>query len=162
MERKTIVTLFILFCAGCSYYSVSGALPGHIKSCAVPLFENETVEVDIVEDITAEVIDAVINDGNMKVVGEFQSDAVVRGTIVDIIDGPATYSKDEKAELFRISVYADVQFFDQKKNRVIWEEKNIEGWANYDAADPSAREEGIAEALEMLAKEIIDKTVSGW
>ena len=162
MERKIIVTLFILFCTGCSYYSVSGALPGHIKSCAVPLFENETVEVDIVENITAEVIDAIINDGNMKVVGEFQSDAVVRGTIVDIIDGPATYSKDEKAELFRISVYADVQFFDQKKNQVIWEEKRIEGWANYDAADPSAREEGIEEALEMLAKEIIDKTVSGW
>jgi len=162
MKRKIIVILFILFCAGCSYYSVSGSLPGHIKSCAVPLFENETVEVDIVEDITAEVIDAIIKDGNMKVVGEFQSDAVVRGTIIDIIDGPATYSKDEKAELFRISVYADVQFFDQKKNQVIWEEERIEGWANYDAADPLAREEGITEALEMLAKEIIDKTVSGW
>ena len=162
MSRKFIIIVFLLLGAGCSYYSVSGALPAHIKTAAVPLFENETVEVGIVEEITAEVINAIIKDGNMKVVGEFQSDAVVRGTIVDIIDGPATYSKDEKAELFKISIYADVQFFDQKKNQIIWEEKRIEGWANYDATDPSAREKGITEALEMLAKEIIDKTASGW
>ena len=70
--------------------------------------------------------------------------------------------KDEKAKQFKISIYANVQFFDRKKNQVIWEENNIEGWANYDAGDISAREEGIQEALEMLAKEIIDKTVSGW
>ena len=44
----------------------------------------------------------------------------------------------------------------------IWEETNIEGWANYDATDLSGRDDGIEEALEMLAKEIIDKTVSGW
>ena len=158
-----IVAVFsIMFAAGCSYYSMSGSLPGHIKTCAVPLFDNETVEVDIVENITTEVIDAIISDGNMDVVGEFKSDAIVNGTIVDVVEMPATYSKDEEAKQFKITVYADVQFFDRKKNEVIWEESNMEGWANYDAGDMSAREDGIQEALEMLAKEIIDKTVSGW
>lgn len=156
------IVILIILCAGCSYYSLSGSLPGHIKTCAVPLFENETVEVDIVENITNEVIDAIISDGNMKVVGEFQSDAIVKGIIVDVVEMPATYSKDEEAKQFKISIYADVQFFDSKKNEVIWEENNMEGWANYDAEDMAAREDGIQEALEMLAKEIIDKTVSGW
>ena len=84
--RRLVLTLLFLLVAGCGYYSVSGSLPGHIKTCAVPLFENETVEPGIVEEITDVVIDAIIQDGTMKVVGEFQADAVVRGTIIDVVD----------------------------------------------------------------------------
>ena len=162
MSRKFIIIALFLFVAGCSYYSVSGALPAHIKTAAVPLFENETVEVGIVEEITAEVINAIIKDGNMKVVGEFQADAIVNGTIVDVIEEADIYSKKEEAEQFRIRIFADVTFFDRKKNNIIWEGKRIEGWALFDATDPDSREDGIKEALEMLAKEIIDKTLAGW
>ena len=162
MIRKFIIIVFLLLGAGCSYYSVSGALPAHIKTAAVPLFENETVEVGIVEEITAEVINAIIKDGNMKVVGEFQADAIVNGTIVDVIEEADIYSKKEEAEQFRIRIFADITFFDRKKNNIIWEGKRVEGWALFDSADPDSREECIKEALEMLAKEIIDKTLAGW
>ena len=162
MKRLTVVIALALAVAGCSYYSVSGSLPSHIKTCAVPLFENETVEAGVVEEITSQVVEAIIDDGAMKVVGEFQADAVVYGTIVDVIEQAETFSEDENAEQFKIRIYADVTFFDRRKNQAIWEETNIEGWANYDATDLSARDDGIEEALEMLAKEIIDKTVSGW
>ncbi|HDY90246.1 MAG TPA: hypothetical protein ENH82_19270 [bacterium] len=162
MRKLFVISLLIFFGVDCSYYSVSGSLPSHIKTVAVPLFENETVEIDIVEGITSEVIDAIIKDGNMKVVSEFQADAIVDGTIIDIIEEADTFSKDEQADQFKIRVLADVQFFDRKKNNVIWEEKRMEGWARFDASDVSSRELGIEEALEMLAKEIIDKTVSGW
>ena len=60
MKRLTIVVLLVLAVAGCSYYSVSGSLPSHIKTCAVPLFENETVEAGVIEEITAQVVDAII------------------------------------------------------------------------------------------------------
>ena len=162
MKHTVTITLLIAFVAGCGYYSVSSSLPGHIKTCAVPLFENETVEVNIVENITAEVVDAIIKDGNMDVIGEFQADAVVNGTIVDVVEEADTYSSEEEAEQFRIRVFANVTFFDSKKNRDIWSEENMEGWARYNAADPSSRDDALQEALEMLAKEIIDKTVSGW
>lgn len=162
MSRKFIIMVFLLLGAGCSYYSMSSALPAHIKTAAVPLFENETVEVDIVEYITAEVIDAFIKDGNLNVVGELQADAIVNGTIVDIIEEADIYSKEEEAEQFKIRIFADVTFFDHKKNNIIWEGKRMEGWALFDSADPDSREESIKEALEMLAKEIIDKTVTGW
>ena len=162
MRKTNILILLMLLHTGCSYYSVSGSLPSHIKTVAVPLFENETVEIDIVEGITSEVIDAIIKDGNMKVVSEFQSDAIVNGTIIDIIEEADTFSKEEEADQFRIRIFANVQFFDRKKNSVIWEEERMEGWARFDTSDTSSRENGIEEALEMLAKEIIDKTVSGW
>lgn len=150
---------------GCGFYSFSGALPGHIKTAAVPLFENETTEPDIVEDVTASVVDAIIANGSMKVVGEFQADAVVRGTIVDVLDAADEYSRSEVADQFRIRVFAKVTFFDRVKNRALWEEERIEGWARYDASGSSGgdtRQQAKVKALEMLAKEIIDKTVAGW
>lgn len=155
--------MFISIASGCSYYSFSGSLPGHIKTAAVPLFDNETTEPRIVEEVTAAVVDAIISDGSMKVVGEFQADAVVRGVIVDVIDEADQYSKDEVAEQFKIRIFAKVSFFDRVKNNAIWEEERLEGWARYDASGSGAtRDEGKEEAIDMLAKEIIDRTVAGW
>ncbi|MBN1294249.1 MAG: hypothetical protein JXB48_20610 [Candidatus Latescibacteria bacterium] len=162
------LTCLIALCAGCSYYSVSGSLPGHIKTAAVPLFENETVEPGLVEDLTDAIEDAILSDGNMKITGEFQSDALVQGTIVEFIDELDTFSRDEKAEQFKIRILADVQFYDRVKNKVIWEQKRMEGWARYVPSGSAASGEGQSrdsakdEALKMLANEIIDKTVAGW
>ena len=161
----TILCVMVL-CTSCGYYSVSGSLPGHIKTAAVPLFENKTVEAGLVEDLTDAIEAAILRDGNMKIAGEFQADALVQGTIVDIIDEADTFSRDENAEQFKIRVFADVQFFDRVKNKVIWEEKKMEGWARYDASgsggDIGSRQDAIAEALTMLSNLIIDKTVAGW
>lgn len=168
--KNALLYIFVIFmtAAGCSYYSFSGALPGHIKTAAVPLFENETVETGIVEDLTDAIESAIIRDGSMKLAGEFQADAVVRGTIIDVIDEADTFSKSEQADQFKIRILADVEFYDRVKNNVIWEENRMEGWARYDAgggssgSEPVSRDDAIQEALSMLAKEIIDNTVAGW
>lgn len=166
--KKLIILFGLVVSTGCSYYSFSGALPNYIKTAAVPLFENETVEAGLVEELTDAVEKAIVDNGSMKIANESQADAVVRGTIVDVIDEADQFTKDEKAQQFKIRIFAHVQFFDRVKNRVVWEEDRIEGWARYDAGSSSGsgdsvnRDQGIQLALDMLAKEIIDKTVAGW
>jgi len=168
MVRRFVLVLVATCFGGCGIYSVSGSLPAHIKTAAVPLFENETSEIGIVESLTDAIQNAVISDGSMKVVGEFQADAVVRGTIIDVVNQADEFTREERAETFRITIIAQVEFFDRAKNRVIWREERMEGWARYDAAGGSAegvnstREDAIEDAADMLAKEIIDKTVAGW
>ena len=168
MYRICLKLIATCLAAGCSYYSVSGSLPGHIKTAAVPLFENETTEVGLVESLTDALEEAIISNGSMIIAGEFQADAVVNGSIVDVIDEADVYSKDEVGEQFIIRIFANVTFYDRIKNRIIWEGNNVEGWARYDASGSSAgestveREEAKNEALDMLAKEIIDETVTGW
>ena len=152
----------VLFFAGCSHYSFSGSLPGYIRTASVPLFQNDTVEPGIVEDVTDAVSSAIISNGTMKVVGENSADAVVKGTIVNVIDEADTFSKDEQAKQFRIRIFASVEFFDRVKNRAIWEEKNLEGWARYEASNTAARDEAKRSAAKMLAGLIIDKTLAGW
>jgi len=159
---SSLVLLFAL--SGCAYYSFSGSLPGHIKMAAVPLFQNETTEIGLVEELTNRVEKAVLDNGAMKITGEFQADAVINGTVVNVIDEADEFSRDEQAKQFRLRIIADVAFFDRIKNRIIIEEKGIEGWARYDASGGGgiSREEAKLQALDMLAKEIIDKTVTGW
>ena len=164
MKKKYLwLALFsVIVFSGCGIYSMSGSLPSHIKNVAVPLFENETVEVDIVDLVSDEIRSAIIKDGNMKIVAENDADAVVTGKIKDVFESADSFSKGEVAKQFKIQVFAEVTFFDIKKNKAIWEESNMEGWARYNADDPAAREGALKEALQMLAKDIIDKTVSGW
>ena len=154
--------VFVTFLSGCSHYSVSGSLPGYIKTAAVPLFQNDTIEPNIVEDVTDEVTNAIIRNGSMKIINESQADAVVIGRIVEVINEADTYSKNEQAKQFKLHIYADVQFFDRRKNRPLWEEKRMEGWARYDASSPSSRQDAVTQALQMLASLIVDKTVAGW
>ena len=161
------MTVLSGFAGGCSYYSVSGSLPPHIKTAAVPLFENKTIEPGLVEDLTDAIEAAIIRDGTMKIAGEFQADALVEGTIVDFIDEADTFTRNEKAQQFKIRIRADVRFFDRVKNRAIWEEKRMEGWGRYDApgafgGEGKTRNDAIRDALKMLSDLIIDKTVAGW
>jgi hypothetical protein len=161
LSSFALAAIALLF-AACAHYGFSGSLPGYIRTAAVPLFQNDTVEPGIVEDVTDAVSSAIISNGTMKVVGESSSDAVVKGTIVNVLDEADTFSKDEKAKQFRIRILANVEFFDRVKNRAIWEEKNLEGWARYDASSASARDDAKKAAAKMLADLIIDKTLAGW
>jgi len=159
-------TTALLLVAGCGYYSFSGSLPSHVKTAAVPLFGNETTEVGMVEYLTDAIEKAFISNGAMKVVSEFQADAVVTGTIVDVIDGPESFTGEEQGTTFRIRGYANGEFIDRVRNEPLWTGERVEGWAVYDApSSPGAtitRDEAKEQALDMLAKEIIDKTVTGW
>ncbi len=98
----------------------------------------------------------------MKVVGEFQADAIVRGTIIEFLDELDEFS-DQGAKQLKVRVYAKVEFYDKVKNKVLWEEVRLEGWGRYDSDGAEVtRDDAKETALEMLAKEIIDRTVSSW
>jgi len=149
---------------GCSYYSTSGSLPAHLKTVAVPLFENETMEYGISELATDAVIDQLIQDNVLKVVDQGRADSLLQGRIVRAEDEPFTYTDQEEAREYRFRIVAEISYYDVKRNRTLWEE-TLEGWGTYDAsseADSDAREAGKADASRMLAKEILDLTTSGW
>lgn len=168
VSRSIGAALLAAMCAGCGFYSVSGSLPSHIETVAVPLFDNETTEPRVVEDVTDAVTDAIISNGSMKIAAEFVADAVVQGTIVDVIDEPDQFTKNETAQRFIIRILANVTFFDRVRNKPIWSQDSLEGWARYDASgaaageDVETREDAKKTALDMLAKEVIDRTVAGW
>lgn len=144
-------------------YSFSGANLGSLKTVAVPTFENQTSEPRIRERLTEKVIDAFVQDNNLKVTDSKSAQSVITGVITRIDDGPftATGSGNQFTTTnYKLTIFAKVSYNDVAEKKVVWESEII-GFAEY-KLDGNGRETALETALETISNEIINKTISGW
>jgi len=142
----------------CGVYSFSGSsIPSHIKTVAIPLFEDKTSEFGIDQQLTDRLIDAITQDNTLKISGLREGDSILRGTILRVEDRAGQYDREEQASDFRVTITINVVFEDVKKRKALWEETWSQ-WGSYE----SDRNEGIKEAVDKLTTEILNRTVSGW
>jgi len=147
----------------CAHYSFSGSMAPHIKTVAVPLFEDNTAEFNVKEQFTDVLIEEFTRDNTLKIADRRRADSVLEGVIFRIEDRAGAYNSQESAQEMKVYVTVDIRYFDRKKNEVIWEDR-LTQWGTYDPgmSGDEARMEGITEALDKLATEILNRTVSGW
>lgn len=123
------VTLLIYF-SSCYYYSLAGSIPNHIKSVHIPLFENQTSEFDLAEDITDSIIEQFNQTGLLKIEDQANSSSVIRGTIKNISNGPYTYSKNESVSEYRYKIDVQIEWYDIKYDKNIIK-SNYSGFGAY-------------------------------
>jgi hypothetical protein len=165
--------MLILACGlfvGCFRYSFSGAVPSHLKTIAVPLLQNQTAEFGIAERITDQVISEFQRDNTLKIADPDNADSILRGSLVRIEDEPYTYSGAGEGQAqnfsvgeYRLTLTVRLEYFDQTKSEVVWQ-KDFSNWGTYDhsTGSPEEREQGFDEAIQKLAEDILNQTVSGW
>jgi len=149
----------------CGIYSFSGSgLPSHIRTVAVPVFENRTTEIGIRENLTDAVTEALVTDGRLRVVGPETADSVIKGTVVDYREQAYTYDRSENVQEYIVRIYVDISYEDIKNRTAIWEERRMEGWGTYDVSisPPEEIETARERAIAKLAEDIVNKTLSGW
>ncbi len=172
MKIKNKIILFfllllIIFGSDCGYYSFSGStLSAHIRTVAVPMFENKTSEFGVREDMTDALIIKFTQDNTLKVADRRSADSIVLGSITNIREQAGAYNTDEQVNEIRVYVSVQAKYEDIKKHKVIWEE-SITQWGTYNPNAPagdegSTRQDGISEAVEKIVDDIFNKTVSGW
>ena len=146
----------------CGPYSFSGSsIPPHIKSVAIPIFENETAEFGIKEKVTDALLENFISENILKISDRKNADSIIRGAIVRITDVPFTFDENEIVQEYRVTIYLNLVWEDQVKNNELFDGK-ISGWGVYPADSPEERDEGIEKAIERLITEITNQTLSGW
>jgi len=165
---KIILSFLVLLvlCLGCGYYSFSGSsIPAHLKTVAIPIMDNKTVEFGVPEDLTDALIALFTQDNSLKVVDRRSADSIIEGTIVNIRDQAGAYNQEETVKEIRVYVIVQAKYEDLKKNKMVWEEQ-ITHWGTYNpdatSGDATTRQEAIAEALDKIVDDIFNKTVSGW
>jgi len=160
---RLVISIILIISMSCSYYSFSGSLPAHIKTIAIPLFDDRTPEYGIKEKLTDALIDEFTRDGTLKIADQRSADSILRGTILSVTDRADAYDREERAESFRIYITVEVKYEDLKKKKVLWKDR-LTQWGRYSitTGGPEDREVGINEAVEKLAEDILNKTVSGW
>jgi len=154
--------ILIFLPSSCGFYSFSGSLAPHLKTIAIPLFEDRTAEFGIKEELTDALIDEFTKDNTLKIADRTSADLLLQGTIVSVDDRAGAYDQRERVQDIRVYLTVKVKCEDMVKRTVLWEER-LTQWGTYEPSlGPDARSEGIAEAIEKLTLDILNKTVAGW
>jgi len=164
----SILLVLIPLVTGCGVYSFSGSsLPSHIKTLAVPIFENETLEYEVADEITEAVTQRFLKDNRLKIVSETRADAVIEGRLIGYENKVHNYSADEAPEDYIVVLRVAILFRDAVKNREVWKTDELVASEVYLVVGGSDEvltdEEGArAQAISELAEDILARTMEQW
>ncbi len=169
-SRRSPAVFLIPLIAACMmvtacYYSTSqGSRAGDIRNIVIPLFDNTTVETGIQESLTDEVIERFLTNGEFRIVDLRQADAAIIGVITAVQQESVAFSAGTLAREVRLWIVVDVRFETVDKKEVIWEERQLRTFGDYavDTGTDSDREPALETAIEKMADEILNQSISGW
>lgn len=172
MRRRLLAALALASCfasTGCGY-SLAGRgsfLPAYIQTIGVPEFTNTTPYYQVDQIFSEHVRTEFINRGKYKVLPQRTGvDAVLIGQIVGIQIAPASFTEEQHASRYTISVVARIEFRDLKTNKVLWDNpqwvfrEDYEAASGADALDPNAFFAQDVNALDRIASEFAKSVVS--
>lgn len=173
MNRNTLLALALvsLACGGSSCgYALAGRgsfLPAYIRTIGIPQFANTTPYYELEQVFTERVRTEFINRGKYRVLPQRTGvDAILNGEILGINITPASFTDQQQASRYVITVTAKIEFRDLKTNKVIWDNPSwvfrdeYEASAAVDALDPNAFFSQDANALERVSTEFAKSAVS--
>ena len=120
-------------------------------------------------DITRKVVNRYLFDGNLKPQKEDQSDLVLKGELVEYRKDPLSYTEDNNdVTEYRINIYVNLSLWDVKDDKLLWEEKSFNGNYSYFTSFATgnvikvAEDTAVNNAVEDLARRIVERTVEQW
>ncbi len=147
----------------CGPYSFSGSGNPNIKTVAVPVFNDQTAEFGIKEQLTNTIIELFTRDNNLKIADRRTADSIVNGTLLRVVEQAGVYTKSEQVQEIRVTLTVHIKYEEVKKRKVIWEE-DLTQFGTYTPGDASSgdRRSAISQAVAKIAEEVINKSVTGW
>ncbi len=148
--------------AGCGPYSFSGSGAPHLKSVNIPIFQDQTSEFGIDEELTNAVITEFTRDNTLRITDRRNADSLLEGTVVRVDDRAGSFTNDETVKDIKVFITVHVRYEDLKKRKTVWED-DISQWGTFNPDEgQKSRDQGINEAIVKIANEILNKSVSSW
>jgi hypothetical protein len=151
-------------------YSLAGHgsfLPVYVKTIGVPTFANRTVVFNLETMLTQKVRSEFIGRGKFQVLPESTGvDALLAGEVVAVTIQPASFTPNQLASRYAITMVAKIELRDLRENKVLWENPSVTFRQEYDATggraviDPAAFFQQDTNALERLSTEFARTLVS--
>ena len=147
---------------GCAYSFSGSSVPKHLKTIAIPLFEDQSGfgEPGLKENFTQSLISLFVNDNSLEVADRNTADCILNGSIVSVQDAPSVISPGEQVSKRRITVNVHVVFQDLKLRKKVWE-KDFSNWGEY-SLGTETRSVALTQAVGKVTEDILIETVSGW
>jgi hypothetical protein len=164
-----IGALCVLGAGGCGY-SLAGRgafLPDDIKTIGVPTFSNATTVFNLETLLTQKVRSELIGRGRYEILPQASNvDAVLTADINGVSLAPASFTQDQLASRYIITMTARVELRDLRANKVLWENPGLvfrqeyEAQGSTGALDPAAFFGQDANALERMSTDFARTIVS--
>ncbi len=154
---------FLLPLLSCGIYSFTGSsIPSHLKTVAIPLFEDRTTQPGLAAELTRSVRQAYIENNSLRVT-EQGANATLLVTLTGYRNEPSSYDEQGYVREYRVVITAAAVFRDEQKKTDLWKEDNITARGPYTVSSPAETEEdGKRRALKELSTYLIENTLSGW
>ncbi len=173
MNRRTWLgwlTLFATLAGVACGYSLAGRgtfLPSSIRRIGVPAFMNRTPIFNLETQLTQKVRAEFIGRGKYEIVPDSSGvDAVLSGEITAVTLTPASFSAQQLASRYTITMSARVELRDVKENKVLWENPSLVFREDYDVQsgsnvlDPASFFSQNANALDRMSSDFARSIVS--
>jgi len=122
--------LVALVLAGCGY-STRGSLPDHIKTVAVPIFKNRTLEPGVDSAITSGVVDAFSSGGRVKMVPIDEADAILQGEVVSYSLDSLVFDQNANVGAYWLQGVLNVEFRDVRKSALLWPQEGLSATSDF-------------------------------
>ena len=164
--RAGALVLMLSFVSGfteCYKPVTKSQLPEHIRTVAVPAFQNNALRYKIETRFTEAVIREVIRRGRgLRVQGEREgADAVIDGVIKSFQFSGVLLDDKGRARIFEVTITAAVTVRDQVENRVLYDNQNYVFRGEFEFAnDPRSYFNEEDPAVQRIARSFAESVVS--
>jgi hypothetical protein len=155
--------------SGCGY-SLAGRgsfLPDYIRTIGVPAFGNRTSVFNLETQLTQKVRSEFIGRGRYQILPDATNvDALLTGEVTGVNLTPVSFTDQQLASRYMITMTASVQLRDVRENKVLWENPGLvfrqeyEAQAGQTAADPAAFFGQDVTALDRISTDFARSIVS--
>jgi len=132
-----VLLLLVSGFAECYKPVTKNQLPTHIRTVAVPAFQNDALRYKVESRFTGAVIDELIHRGRgLKVQGDREgADAVIEGVMKSFNYSGVLLDDKGRARIFEVTIVAAVTVRDQTQNRVLYDNQNFVFRGEYEFAN---------------------------
>jgi hypothetical protein len=151
-------------------YALAGRgtfLPDYIKTIGVPAFVNRTTIFNLETMMTQKVRAEFIGRGKYQILPEQTGvDALLVGEITSVSIFPASFSTQQIATRYALTMAARIELRDVRENKVLWENPSLLFRQEYDATggrsvnDPTAFFQQDVNALDRITTDFARTIVS--
>ncbi|MFT4175159.1 MAG: LPS assembly lipoprotein LptE [Luteolibacter sp.] len=159
----------ILLLASCAGYQLGGTKPkplANVRSIAVPMFENGTLQPRAEALATTAVTNALTLDGTYKIARTDRADAVLKGKLTSIQYSPLTANRFDtlRPEELHSTVRLEWNLLDAKDPTKVLMSGTSIGQSNFfvDSNLQTARTNALPDALQKAGEVLVSRLANGY
>ena len=148
---------------GCGYQMAghgTSQLPPHLKTIAIPVFENNSGEPTIQRPLTQALRRAFITDGRLQLVNnKAEADLVMTGTLTRYSINAVAFNKSDVAIEYWVYLGASIQVVDRANDKIYLTQTLNTRW-DYVAEDSvinseASRQQALTQAYRVLSQRVV-------